>query len=78
MNPPQAYPYPTTYREHTADVTYQHQQLRCADTLQAVRALTAEVAHWRRWRWKSLVLAVFAGSLGGTVVYWLLRGMHAV
>jgi hypothetical protein len=64
------------YREHTADVTYH--QLRCADTLQAVRALTAEVARWRRWRWKSLVLAVFAGSLCGTMLCWLLRGLHTV
>jgi hypothetical protein len=40
-------------------------QLLCADTYQAVRTLAAEVA---RWRWMALVLAVFAGSLCGTIV----------
>jgi hypothetical protein len=57
------------YREHTADVTYH--RLMCADTLQAARALTEEVARWRRM---TLALAAFAGSLCGTIVTWLLRG----
>ena len=64
------------YYERMADVTY-HQRM-CADMLQAARALTAEVARWRRWRWKSLVLAAFAGSLCGAMLCWLLRGLHAV
>jgi len=64
------------YYERMADITYH--QLSCADTLQAVHALAAEVARWRRWRWMALGLAVFAGSLCGTMLGWLLRGLHAV
>jgi hypothetical protein len=49
----------------------QTRRARCADTRRAVHTVSAERARWRRM---ALVLAVFAGSLCGTIVTWLLRG----